>query len=282
VCGGAIDTPRLLLLNGIGPAQELEALEIKVVKDLPGVGKGLHDHIMAFVSYEVSGTQNDRWAFESNEKMVAEATEFWKKDKSGEFGLHHGALWGGFLKLPGLEQYAEYQSLDPEWQEFVSRKTVPSYEIIGSCMLWPPGYQVEQGNSYISAIAVVMNAMSEGSVTLRSADPADKPLIDLAYLKHPYDRRIIREAIRSLSTKLFENPTVKRDIKRQIHGPRSLSDSDIDEFAREATLPVWHANGTVKMGKIEDPLACVDSSFRVYGVDGLRVVDLSVCPLTPK
>lgn len=282
VCGGSIDTPRLLLLNGIGPKSELEELGIKVVKDLPGVGKQLRDHVMAFLSMEVDGSQNDRYSFETNANMLAEAKAMWEKDKSGTFALHHGVLWGGFLKLPGLEEHPEYQDLSKEWQEFLSKDTVPAYEFIGDCLLWPPGTQLAEGNTYMTAAAFLMNAMSEGSITLRSADPEDKPVIDLAYLEHPYDRRVMREALRETYKKLFENPEIKKDIKRQLFGPKSLSDSDIDEFLREAASTVWHMHGTAKMGKAGDTLACVDPSFRVYGIEGLRVADLSVCPLTPK
>ncbi|KAF2688261.1 GMC oxidoreductase [Lentithecium fluviatile CBS 122367] len=280
LCSGSFDTPRLLLLNGIGPAKELEALNIPIIKDLPGVGKHLHDHVMTFLIVEVDGSNNDRYAFESNEELVTEAQAMYKKDQSGTFALHHGALWGGFLKLPGLEQYEEFQALDQQTQEFLSRETVPAYEFIGNCLLLP-GLEVQKGNSYISAIAFLMNAQSEGSVTLRSSDPQDKPVVDVAFLTHPYDRRAHREGIRATWTKLFENPVIKKDIKKKLLGPESLSDEDIDAFMKDAATTVWHANGSVKMGKKADDQACVDSRFRVYGVEGLRVADLSVCPLTP-
>ncbi|KAF1955783.1 choline dehydrogenase [Byssothecium circinans] len=280
ICNGAIDSPRLLLLNGIGPAKELEALNIKVVTDLPGVGKHLLDHVMTFISVETDAAQNDRWAFQSNEKMITEARALWQKDRSGNFALHNGVLWGGFLKLPGHEQFPEYQALDRDLQEFLSKTTVPSYEFVGSALLWPPDTVLPEDSSYITAIAFLMNPVSEGSITLRSSDPNEKPLIDMAYLTHPHDWRVMREAIRETSKKLFETPEVKKHVKRQIFGPASLSDTDIDHFIREAATTVWHANGSVKMGKADDPMACVDSSLRVRGVEGLRVADVSVCPLT--
>jgi choline dehydrogenase-like flavoprotein len=268
-------------LNGIGPAKELEALDIEVTKDLPGVGKHLLDHVLTFLSVETDARQNDRYAFESNEMMIAEAKALWHKDRSGNFALHNSVLWGGFLKLPGQEHYPEFKSLDKDWQEFLSKKTVPSYELAGSALLWPPGTVLPEDSSYITAIAFIMNPLSEGSVTLRSANAEDKPIINLAYLTHPHDRRVMREAVRETCSKIFENPDVKQHIKRQICGPASLSDADIDKFIREAAGTAWHANGTVKMGNNNDPSACVDSRFRVRGVEGLRVADLSVCPLTP-
>jgi choline dehydrogenase-like flavoprotein len=282
ICGGAIDTPRLLLLNGIGPAKELEALGIPVVKDLPGVGKQLHDHIMTFLTVEVDSTHNNRYAFESNENLTLEADALWKKEKSGAFALHHSGLWGGFLKAPGFKDWSEFQALNADEQAFLSLDAVPTYEFIANCTLFPPGTVLSEGNSYISAVAFLMNTQSEGSVTLSSSNPADKPVLDVGFLNHPYDRRAMREAVRQTWTKLFENPDIKPVIKKKIFGPESLSDEDIDAFLAIAVTTVWHANGTVMMGKKENALACVDTNFKVYGVDGLRVADLSVCPLTPR
>jgi choline dehydrogenase-like flavoprotein len=90
----------------------------------------------------------------------------------------------------------------------------------------------------------------------------------------------MREAVRSVWEKIVENPTIKGDVKRTLCGPKSLSDEDIDDFLRDNASTVWHANGSAMMGKASDPKACVDSSFKVFGVEGLRVADLSVCPLT--
>ena len=280
ICGGAIDSPKMLLLNGIGPAKELESLGIPVVQDLPGVGKHLQDHIMAFMSAEVDSKHNNRYAFESNEKKVQEAEEQWKKDRTGDLALYHSGLWGGFLKHPGYEEWDEFKALNKNWQEFLRREKVPTYEFIANCLQWPPGSTLPEGSSYITSIAFLMNPQSEGSVTLASKNSEDKPLINLAYLEHPYDKRAFREAIRETWTKVYENPEIKKYYKGRIYGPETLSDEDIDAFMKDATTTVWHANGSVVMGKKSDPMACVDSNFRVYGVDGLRVADCSVCPLT--
>lgn len=185
------------------------------------------------------------------------------------------------MKLPDLESYPEFQALSKETQEFLTRDAVPTYELIGNCML-VPGLEIQKGSSYISAVTFLMNEQSEGSVTLRSSNPDDRPVLDVAYLSHPYDRRVLRESIRETWIKVFENPEIKKDIKKKLLGPESLSEEDIDAYMKDAAGTVWHANGTVKMGKKEDESACVDTSFRVYGVEGLRVADLSVCPLTTK
>lgn len=277
---GAIDTPKLLLRNGIGPKHELESLGIKVKVDLPGVGKHLQDHVMTFMSVEMKGSTNDRYAFESNEKLIAEAQEAWNKDQSGAFALTHSMLWGGFLKLSNLEKLDEYNALPSDHREFLSKPTVPTYEIIGNCLLWPPGIKLEEGNTYMTFITFLMNAQSEGSITLRSSKADEKPVIKLNYLTHPYDAKVLREAIRETWQKIAENPTISKSVIRTLVGPKSTSDTDIDAFMADHANTVWHANGTAKMGREDDPLACVDSSFQVRGVKGLRVADLSVAPLT--
>ncbi|KAF2709121.1 GMC oxidoreductase [Pleomassaria siparia CBS 279.74] len=282
LCGGAIDTPKMLLVNGIGPAEELQAHGIKVVKDMPGVGKNVGDHVMTFLVVEVDDSHNKKYAFEHDTVLMAEADAMWKKDKTGAFAVHNSSIWGGFLKAPGLEEWPEYKALDPAWQEFLCRDRVPTYELIGNCTLIPPDAVLPEGSSYITGVALLMNPMSKGSVTLASDKAADKPIIDLGFMTHPYDRRAMREAIRLTWTKLYENADMKKYVKKTIFGPESLSDEDIDAFIKVAASTVWHVNGSVVMGKSEDPMACVDTNFCVYGVEGLRVADLSVCPLTPK
>jgi len=280
VCGGAIDTPKLLLLNGIGPADELAPLGIDVKVNVPAVGKGLHDHVLAFMSVEVGGSINDRYAFESDEKLMAEAEAAWEKDQTGAFALQHSGLWGAFLKLPGLDKFEEFQALPKDMQEYLKKDRVPTHEFIGNCTLWPPGTPIEPGNTYLTFIAFLMNPQSTGSVSLRSAKAEDKPIIKLNFLTHPYDKRIFREAVRETWTRFTSSPVIAPHIVRKILGPDSMSDADVDGFARENASTVWHAGGTCRMGKDGDESAVVDKSFRVLGVEGLRVVDMSVAPVT--
>ncbi|KAF2738929.1 FAD/NAD(P)-binding domain-containing protein [Polyplosphaeria fusca] len=280
LCGGTIDTPKILLLNGIGPASELEAFGIPVVKDLPGVGKQLRDHLMTFLVVEVDATHNDKYALESNQNMILEAAALWNKDKTGPFSLHHSNLWGAFLKLPGIEDSPEFKSLDQDVQDFLRRDTVPHCELAGNALLFPPGTTLPEGSGYLSMVAFLMNPQSTGSITLRSANPEDSPVIDLGFMEHAYDKRAMRETVRLVWQKVFENPDIKKDIKKPIYGPESLSDEDIDTFNKDAVSTVWHANGSVVMGKKDNAMACVDANFRVYGIEGLRVADVSVCPVT--
>lgn len=267
-------------MNGIGPKSELEALGIDVKVDLPGVGKNLHDHVLTFLSVEVDGRVNNKYAFESNAEIMAEAEKAWYKDQSGALMLHNSSLWGGFLKLPGLESFEEYKALPKDIRQYLSKDEVPAYEMIGNSLLWPPGTQIAEGNTYATFIAFLMNPQSRGSVTLRSKNPADDPVIKLNYLTHPYDVRVFREAVRNTWTKITTSTAIAPYIVRNIHGPESLSDENIDALAKDNASTVWHAAGTCKMGRKDDKEAVVDKTFRVRGVKGLRVVDMSVAPVS--
>jgi choline dehydrogenase-like flavoprotein len=252
----------------------LEALGIPSKIDLPGVGKHLSDHVMAFMSVEVDGSLNDRTTFESNPDLISEAEALWATDHSGAFALQQSVLWGGFLKLPNLHDMPEFTSLPASTQRFLSRPTIPTYEFLLNLPLWPPGATLAKGNTYLTFAAFLMHPQSQGSVTLRSKDPSEKPVITLNYLTHPYDAAAFRSAIRSVWSKITTNPAIAPHIQRTMCGPKTLDDGDVDDFMRENTSTVWHANGTVRMGE------CVDSKGRVFGAQGLRVADLSVTPLT--
>jgi choline dehydrogenase-like flavoprotein len=280
VCGGAIDSPKLLLLNGIGPKSELEALGIECKVDLPGVGKSLHDHILTFMTVEVSGSINDRYAFESSEDLIAEAEKAWNLDQSGAFALQHSVIWGGFLKLPGLEEMEEFKALPSNVQDFLKEDAVPHYEFGSNCLLWPPGTKLGEGNTYITFIAFLMNPQSRGSVTLLSKNAVDKPVIQLNYLSHPYDRAVMKEAVKETWKKVTSNPVVAPHIVKTILGPKSVGDEDVGQFMKEQVSTVWHAGGTCRMGKQGDEGAVVDKNCKVFGVEGLRVVDMSVAPLS--
>ena len=229
---------------------------------------------MTFMSAEVDGSMNDRYAFESDPEALDAADKLWAEDNSGAFALQHSTLYGGFHKLDALVQSKEFADLPEDMQDFLNKARTPHYEFINNALLWPPGTKLDEGNTYMSFVAFLLNPQSEGSVTLRSANAADNPVIKLNYLTHPYDRLAFRHAIRATWTKLMENPKIKPLVRKTILGPKSMSDEDVDAFARETASTVWHANGTVRMGE------CTDSAGRVRGVGGLRVADLSVCPVT--
>lgn len=226
LCAGAVDSPKLLLLSGIGKAAELEAHGIKVVHELPGVGKNLQDHALALMAVQVDGALSDRQTFESDPEGMIRAREVWLKDGSGPLSHHHGSLLVGFLKLPVLLQSEEFKSLDAETREYLSRPTVPLFEMVAGTPIFPPILPSAVDKPYLCWIAILLNAQSRGEVTLRSADPSDAPLINPRYLEHPYDRKALLESIRE-TMRFQQHSALGKYFQGYIQGPNSTTDEDI-------------------------------------------------------
>lgn len=223
LCAGAVDSPKILLLSGIGKKAELEAHGIEVVHELPGVGKNLQDHVLAPMTVQVEGALSDRHAFENDPEGVIRAREVWLKDGSGPLSHYHGSLLVGFLKLPVLQESEEFKALDAETREYLSRPTVPLFEmVVGTPSILPAAV----GKPYLSWIALLLNAQSRGEVTLRSADPIDAPLINPKYLEHPYDRKALLESIRE-TMRFQQHSALGEYFQGYIHGPKSTTDNDI-------------------------------------------------------
>ncbi|KAK2809739.1 hypothetical protein FQN50_003584 [Emmonsiellopsis sp. PD_5] len=282
LAAGTFDTPKILLLSGIGPGEELAPHGIDVVHELPGVGKNMMDHIHAFLAatYTSGVGTPDRHTFASNPTAVQAAREQWKKDGTGPLAVHNSCILGGYLKLPSMYSTEEYQNLDPVWKRYITLDSVPNYEIILGGPTLPPTYVPPEGTSHISPPVVGLNLQSRGELTLKSADPNDNPSINPKYLSHPYDRRLMIEVVRECMD-FLESKALGATFTGYQIAPKSRSEEDINDFLKDNLCPLFHAHGTAKMGKADDPRACVDTNFRVYGVEKLRVVDLSVCPVSP-
>ncbi|RFU28667.1 hypothetical protein B7463_g7687, partial [Scytalidium lignicola] len=283
VCAGAIDSPKILLLSGIGPATDLTAVNIEVKHELPGVGKNLQDHCVAGTTHLLGHGVSERLSFMHSPEKVKAAEEQWQRDHTGPIATRTHETAVAFVKDPSFTNSDEFKSLDSEIQNFFNLSDVPHYEFIMNLAIPPQGYTFEDlEDSFVNLHVCIMNPQSRGSVKLKSANPADSPLIDMALMQHPYDRFTLINGVRK-SMELIKTKTYAKVWKSQISGPKSLSDEDIWDFIKVNLLPIMHANGSIKMGKREeDELACVDSELRVYGLEGLRVADLSVCPFTLK
>ena len=230
---GAFDSPKLLMLSGIGEREQLQTLGISVVVDLPGVGQNLQDHIMVAVPYEA--TQNLHTASTSN--GIAET--------------------GLFMHSKG--------NLD----------SVPDLELIFGPILWaPPGYS-NSGLGFTGLIALT-HPQNIGSVSLRSPDPQDAPLLRMNYLQNESDVQKLIEGVK-LVRKLFHSSAFDEFRGREVAPGADVSgDEALEAYIRETCGTVFHPVGTCKMGI--DSMAVVDSELRVYGVEGLRVVDASIMP----
>lgn len=254
VSAGALRSPQLLMLSGIGPKAELERLGIDVRLDRPGVGKNLQDHLHTRVRCEI--TEPLTFAPLPSEKKAV-ALQRYEADRSGPLASNFLEA-GAFVKSDPSEKY-------PGLQLFFLMTLAPDYPEAG-----PPS------RHGLTFTAYVNRPSSRGEVGLASADPLDRPVIDFNYLSEARDveRAIagVRWNLRILYAKPFD------DLRGEEIAPGVglRSDGDLDSFVRRTASTTWHPVGTCKMGN--EDMAVVDSHLRVRGTRGLRVVDASVMP----
>ncbi len=253
LCGGAINSPQLLQLSGVGNARELAALGVDVVHDLPGVGENLQDHLEVYVQYSskqpVSVAPAMKWR---NRPWVGFQ---WLFFRSGPGATNHFEA-GGFIRS---NDEVAYPNLMFHFLPIAIR-----YD--GSQPAGGHGYQVHVGPMYSDA---------RGSVKITSTDPTVHPALRFNYLSTEQDRREWVEAVRCARTILTQPAFEPFDGGEISPGPSVETDEEIlDWVARDAETAL-HPSCTCRMGI--DELSVVDpATMRVHGVDGLRVVDASV------
>ena len=252
LCAGAIQSPQLLLLSGIGPQQELKHHGIECTVDLPGVGRNLQDHLEWIVSYECSKPISYFNATKPLQQMKIGSQ--WYLSKTG-LGTSNFFDAGGFLKSTPDKTYSDtnlhFVALAAEYS---GRLSAPGHS-----------YQVHVSTGL---------PKSRGSVTLKSTRPEDHPRIEPNYLADREDLVDARNAI-ARSVEIMEQPAFRPYRGRQIL-PSITDVVEIDDYIRKHAESGYHYVGTCRMG--EGPDAVVDSCLRVHGIDGLRVVDASVMP----
>ncbi|KAL8593053.1 hypothetical protein ACOMHN_017979 [Nucella lapillus] len=256
--GGAINSPQLLMLSGVGDARHLREVGVPVVADVPGVGANLQDHLEVYVQQacrQPITLYSAQWKFPQN--MVRIGLE-WFLCHTGQGATAHLESGGFVRSQPGATH--------PDIQYHFLPSTVNDHgRVMGPCH----AYQVHVGP---------MRPTSRGFVKLRSPDPAQHPRIVANYLSTEQDVREIRDSIR-LSRELFAQPAFDPYRGAEMApGPSITSDRDIDAFNRNMADSAYHPSCTCKMGSPDDPLTVVDPGTRVVGVEGVRVVDASIMP----
>ena len=254
VCGGAINTPQLLKLSGIGPGAELQAHGIPVVRDLPGVGENLQDHLEFY--FQVACREPVTLYSAMNPLAKLKIGLRWMLFKDGLGATNHFETCGFIRSRAGVPF--------PDIQYHFLPMAV-SYD--GSSLAREHGFQAHVGP---------MRSKSRGWVRLASADPAAKPRILFNYMSHPDDWLEMRACVR-LTRELFAQKAFDRYRGREIQ-PAVDGDAEIDEFIRQKVESAYHPSCSCRMGRKDDPLAVVDPDTRVIGVQGLRVVDASIMP----
>jgi choline dehydrogenase len=254
--GGAINSPQLLKLSGVGPAEELRSLGIDVVADRGGVGENLQDHLELTV--QVASRQPiTLFSYTGLVGRALVGAEWLMRGRGLGASNHFEA--GGFIRSRAGVRYPDIQ--------FHFLPMAVAYD--GSTLAREHGFQAHVGP---------MRSKSRGSVRLKSADPAEKPRIAFNYMSHPDDWTEMRACVR-LTREIFAQPAFDPYRGREIKpGPKCVSDAAIDAFVREHVESAYHPSCTCRMGSPADPLAVVDPETRVIGVEALRVVDSSIMP----
>lgn len=254
---GAINTPHLLLLSGIGPAAHLAEHGIAAVADLPGVGQGLQDHLAAHV--KVRSTKP--WSLLRYMNPLRGALAM------GQYLLTRS----GPLADPGMSVACAVRS-DPALDE-------PDIKMLLVCALFGSnGRKMVPMHGFYAHINVA-RPEARGSVTLASADPDAPPVIDQNYNATENDRRVMREGIR-IARRIFAQEAFDPMRGEELApGAAVESDAEIDAYVRATAEADYHSTSTARMGS--DPMAVVDAQLRVHGMEALRVVDASIMPHLP-
>ena len=254
IAASAINSPKLLMLSGIGPAAHLAEHGIEVIADRAGVGQNLQDHLELYVQMAAKGRHSlyKYWHLLAKAWVGAR----WLFTKSG-IGASNQFEAAGFIRSKAGLDYPDIQ--------FHFLPIAVRYDGKGA----REGFQAHVGP---------MRSKSRGEITLTSYDPNAAPRIFFNYMSHPDDWEEFRTCIR-LTREIFGQDAFARYRGEElIPGAQAQSDADLDETIREHTESAYHPCGTCKMGPADDPMAVVDPQGRVIGVDGLRVADSSIFP----
>lgn len=279
---GALDTPRILMHSGIGSADQLQSFGIPLVKANANVGQNLKDHHHVVISIAREDHTSERHRFYRDKELQTAAKAQWEHDGTGPLSEYATALGIGYLKLESLFDSPEFQDLPEEQKAFLQKPTVPHYEIILNGP-WLPNFLDPENSGAGTAIFVfLLNERSTGSVRLQSSDPKVPLVFDPNFFSHPMDKRVAVEATREV-LKVIKSPEFSKDTVAMVEAPKSESEVDILEFWKKSSgvSSTWHMMGTARMGKDENT-AVVDKNFKVFGVENLRVADMSVIPIVSK
>ena len=255
---GSIGSAQLLQLSGIGPAPLLHRHGIEVLRDAPGVGANLQDHLQIRAVYRVQGVSTLNTLANSLWGKARIALEYALK-RSGPMSMAPSQL-GAFTRSDPSRPYANIEY-------HVQPLSLPAF-----------GQPLDTFAAFTASVCN-LNPTSRGTVHIRSADFRDAPAIDPNYLSTEEDRRVAAESLR-VTRRIVQQPALAAYQPQEIKpGPQYESDEQLARAAGDIASTIFHPVGTTRMGRADDPQAVVDPQLRVIGVRGLRVVDAGVMPL---
>jgi len=261
LAGGAYNSPQLLMLSGIGPADHLRGHGITPLVDAPEVGGNLQDHVHVGVAYTTEHMKSfDR---ELRADRLAVAFLKWLLFARGHLTT---------LPVGCLAYLRTRDGLARPDIELLMNRVAPDAHI------WFPGIRKPHGG-FMGSRIILLHPESHGRVSLRDADPTSKPVILHSYLAAERDRVTLRDGIRT-ARRIYATEPLRDLVRDEIFPGAALrGDADLDRYVRETASTMYHPVGTCRMGT--DERAVVDDALKVNGVEGLRVIDASVMPTLP-
>ncbi len=254
---GAIGSPQILQLSGIGPAPLLKEAGIDVVAELPGVGENLQDHLQIRSVFKVTGVKT----------LNKLANSLFGK---AMIGLEYGLFRSGPMSMSPSQLGAFTRSDENQSHANLEYHVQPlSLDAFGEPLHSFPAFTASVCN---------LNPTSTGSVRIRSADAGDAPAIAPNYLSTEEDRKIAADSLRQVRTIVAQPALAKYKPEEWKPGVQYQTDEELAKLAGDIASTIFHPVGTTKMGRDDDPMAVVDSRLRVRGISGLRVVDAGVMP----
>jgi len=296
VSAGALKSPQILELSGIGDSNVLKPLDIDVRVDLPGVGANMQEHSFVGTTFELE--QSDRWetrdAAQFNPEVAREHLALYQSSRGGTYALARGAV--AFVPLKTINPKAAGDIIasiasklekhdDPavreQWAlqlEAMKDDNVPDCEIITSSGYIPSEHLPDIKKKYFSVVAALNHPFSRGTIHITSSNPAGNAAIDPHTFEQDEDAVMLVEMIKFLR-KLPETEPFKSMVAKE-HSPGAgcVTDEDLRAYVKKYLSSVWHTAGTCSMLP-RDKGGVVDSRLKVYGTTNVRVVDLSVIPL---
>ena len=253
---GAVNSPQLLMLSGIGAGEELKRHGIRVVHELPGVGANLQDHASAPVSMEDRSAQSYALSLRSAPRIALAPLRYLLFRK----GLlaSNGAEAGGFLRsAPGLDR--------------------PDVQMTFMVGIKGGAYTIPRRHGFLVHVSLLRPA-SRGQVELASKDPGARPRLRPQFLESRADVDTLVRGVKE-ARRIFSMPALARLAGAEINpGYAAVSDAEIEANIRAQVATIYHPAGTCKMGPAHDAMAVVDAKLRVHGIEGLRVADASIMP----
>ncbi|KAK6193318.1 hypothetical protein LQW54_012580 [Pestalotiopsis sp. IQ-011] len=278
---GALKSPQLLMVSGVGPAATLKDLDIPVIANRPGVGKNLSDHTMFGPSYHVnvktlvSELANpmpllDNYFRNAKGPLTSQGADFMAFENLPRDMVSTDAQ-AYLSKMPASCPDIEYLAVDAYFGQYSS-------PLLRAAAEYPP-----DGKDYYSKVVSPTAPGSRGSVTIKSSRASDSPVINPKWMTDPIDAEIAVAGYKRVR-QVFKTEALKSVLAEDVEyypGPGVETDEQILDQIRKSLVPVFHASTTCRMGKIDDPDAVVDRKARVIGVKGLRVMDASSFAFLP-